>query len=433
MEKQIEKIELRSDDVREILERPPHSLVRYGTSVICFILLILLIGSFIFCYPDVISGQVLVTTENPPVWVVAKSTGRVQEIYFADKDLIKTGDVIAVIENPAVTDDVLHLKNGLKNDVTINDSTVFVPKSMFRKTYVLGELQPAYSTFNKTVNSYLNFLSLNLITQDRNLIYKQIEGRDIYLTTLKHQLGLREKELDIAQSSYDREKALFERGVISRSEFETTEQDFLTKQQNLEQLKAGIVSESIENVKLRDSAGRLGVEFLQDRNNVYADLSAAYRELLAEIEKWEQTYLLSAPQSGYINFDKFWSRNQEIKSGDKVFAIVPKEQGRLVGKLQVPVSGSGKIKRGQQVNIKISGYPYLEYGILRGVVSNISLVANENFYTIELDLPSGLHSTMNTKFEFNGELDGIAEVITEKKSVAVRILSPLKYLLENHL
>lgn len=433
MEKRIEKIELRSDDVREILERPPHSLVRYGTSAICFILLVLFVGSFIFHYPDVISGQVVVTTENPPAWIVAKSTGRIQNIYFSDKDQIKTGDLIAVIENPAITDDVLHLKRVLLSEVEINDSVVSVPTSLFRKAYVLGELQPSYSAFDKMVNSYLNFLSLNLITQDRNLIYKQIEGRDTYLTTLKKQLELREKELNIAQSSYEREKSLFERGVISRSEFETTEQDFLTKQQNLQQLKASIVSEGVENAKLRDSAGRLGVEYLQDKNNVYADLLASYRELLAEIEKWEQTYLLSASQPGYISFDKLWSKNQEVASGDKVFAVIPEEQGNIVGKLQIPVSGSGKIQIGQQVNIKVSGYPYLEYGVLKGIVRNISLVANDNFYAVEVDLPSGLSSTMNKEFEFNGELDGIAEIITENRSLAIRILSPLKYLLGNHL
>lgn len=426
-------IELRSDDVREILERPPHSLVRYGTSVICFVLFVLFIGSFIFRYPDMINGQVVITTENPPVWIVAKSTGRVRELYCSDKAQIKAGELIAVIENPAVTNDVLYLKKLLLNDVRISDSAVFFPPTLFRTKYELGELQPAYSSFDKMVNSYQNFFSLNLISQDKNIIYRQIEGRDVYLVALQKQLELRKKELVVAESSYQREKSLFERGVVSRSEFEVTEQDFLTKQQNLQELEANIVSEGIENAKLRDSAGRLNVEYLQDKNNIYADLLASYRELLAEIEKWEQTYLLAAPQSGYINFDKFWSKNQELKTGDKVFAIIPSEQGDIIGKLQVPVSGSGKIQVGQQVNIKVAGYPYLEYGVLRGNVRNISLVANENYYTVEVGLPSGLLSTMNKEFEFKGELDGVAEIITEDRSLAVRILSPLQYLLKNHL
>lgn len=429
MKDSIDKIELRSDEVREILERPSRSLVQYGTSVICFVLSVLFAGSFIFRYPDTISGQVVITTENPPVWIVAKSTGRIKELYCSDKASVSEKMLIAVIENPANTDDVLSLKKRLTEEIKISDSVVSIPASLFRTMYELGELQPAYSSFNKVANNYLNFLSLNLTKQDEAHIRKEIAGRNTYLTSLRAQLDLRKKELVVAKSSYEREKSLFERGVISRSEFEVTEQNYLSGQQNLRQLEANIMSEGIESVKLHDSANRLGIEYSQDKNSRYADLLAAYQELVSEIEKWEQTYLLAAPQPGRLTFNAFWSKHQEIKTGDKVFAVVPERQGRIMGKLQIPVSGSGKVRAGQEVNIRLSGYPYLEYGILRGTVKNISLVANDNYYMVEVDLPSGLTSTMNRSFDFPGELDGMAEIITENRSVAVRILEPLRYFL----
>ena len=33
--KESDKIELRSDEVQEILSRPPHALIRYGISIFC--------------------------------------------------------------------------------------------------------------------------------------------------------------------------------------------------------------------------------------------------------------------------------------------------------------------------------------------------------------------------------------------------------------
>lgn len=427
------KIELRSDDVREILERPPHSLVRYGTLVVCFILSVLFIGSFIFRYPDTIGGEIVITAENPPVRIVAKSSGRIKELYCKDKASVNEKELIAVIENPANTKDVLTLKKRLTDEIIISDSMVSISPLLFSVKYELGELQPAYSSFNKMVNNYLNFLSLNLTKQDENLIHKEIEGRNTYLSSLRSQLDLRRKELIVAESSYEREKSLLERGVISRSEFEATEQDFLSKQQNLRQLEATILSEGIESVKLRDSANRLSVEYLQDKNNKYADLLAGYQELVSEIEKWEQTYLLTAPQSGSLTFNTFWTKDQEIKTGDKVFAIVPGKQGRIIGKMQTPLSGSGKIKVGQDVNIKLSGYPYLEYGMLKGIVRNISLVANNNFHAVEIEFPSGLVSTMGKEFDLSGELIGVGEVITENRSVGERIISPLRYMIDNNM
>jgi len=59
-----EKIELRSREVQEILARPPKKLVRYGTAVVCGILAILIGSSFFFSYPDIISGEAIITTSS---------------------------------------------------------------------------------------------------------------------------------------------------------------------------------------------------------------------------------------------------------------------------------------------------------------------------------------------------------------------------------
>ena len=107
MRERLDNIELRSDEVKDILTRPPHSLIRYGTTVICLILLLFFVGSFFFRYPDIIQGDVIVTTENPPAWIVAKATGRIKELYITDKSSVNQGDLIAVIDNPAITTDVI--------------------------------------------------------------------------------------------------------------------------------------------------------------------------------------------------------------------------------------------------------------------------------------------------------------------------------------
>ena len=46
------EIELRSEEVQEVMNHIPPSILRYGISVLLGILLILLIGSTFFNYPD---------------------------------------------------------------------------------------------------------------------------------------------------------------------------------------------------------------------------------------------------------------------------------------------------------------------------------------------------------------------------------------------
>ena len=420
-------IELRSEEVQEILSRPPHALVRYGITVICSVLVLLFIGSFFFSYPDVVSGDVTITTENPPVWLVAKSTGKIKELMCSDKQKVKQGDILAVIENSASTNDVQSVYKMLTT-VIISDSNFCFPKELVAKSYDMGVLQSNFSAFTKAAMNYDNFLTLNLTLQEKNSLQKQITNRKMYFANLQKQLEMKKKELVISKSAYNRDKLLFSQKVISASDMETAEQTYLTKQQDLQQLQTNISMQNVESSQMKESVNKLSIQYLQEKHQMFSELKSTHRELLAAIANWQQNYLLIASQSGIVTFNTFWKRNQYINAGDKVFAIVSHQPGQLIGKIKVPALGSGKIQTGQKVNIKVAGYPYMEYGFLKAETKGISLVANNDYYMVEVGFPKGLHSTVNKELKFNGEMNGTAEIITENRSLIERIYTPIKLL-----
>ena len=427
--KESDRIELRSEEVQEILSRPPHSLVRYGISIICVVILMLFVGSFFFRYPDIVQGDIVITTENPPVWLVAKSTGKINELFCSDKQVVKQGDFIAVIDNAASTSDV-QILNQLLSTVLISDSSFYIPKELIIQSYELGEMQSNFSAFAKAAMNYYNFLTLNLINQEKTSLQRQILDRTEYSSNLQKQFEMKKKELKFSALAYERDKLLFAHKVISDANMETAELTYLNKQQEFQQLQTSISLENIAFFQLKESVTKLSIQYLHEKNQLFSELKSAHNELLASIKKWEQTYLLVALQTGIVTFNTFWKRNQFINSGDKVFAIVSHNPGRLIGKIKIPSSGSGKVQLGQLVNIKVAKYPYLEYGVLQGVTRNISLVSNSDYYTVEVDFSKGLHSTVNKELKFTGELNGIAEILTENNSLIDRILSPMKYLVK---
>lgn len=107
--------------------------------------------------------------------------------------------------------------------------------------------------------------------------------------------------------------------------------------------------------------------------------------------------------------------------------IIPKNQGKMIGKLTLSFKGAGKVKKGQQVNIKFSNYPYLEYGMVRGVVESISLVPEDQNYIVEVSLPDSLTTFYGKTLSFTQEMQGSAEIITEDKRLLEQILRPIKY------
>ena len=56
-------LDLRSEEVQEILGRPPRWIVRCGIAVICAIVAGLFVGSYFIKYQDVIAGLITITTE----------------------------------------------------------------------------------------------------------------------------------------------------------------------------------------------------------------------------------------------------------------------------------------------------------------------------------------------------------------------------------
>ena len=432
MEKQEEKdIELRCEEVQEILTRPPHALVRWGITAFFSVLALFFIGGCFFKYPDVVSAQITVTTEHPPVWIVARGSGKIKEVYGKDRERIEAGKIIAVLENPAETEDVLLLEEALQ-DFCLTDSCVH--GILFPEHLALGSIQAFYATFIKSLTDYRNFLSLDLYEQKIEATRKELQEYRNYIVHLKRQAELDKEQVRIAETVHSREKKLFGEGLTAQSDYEEAKQVFLNRQQGQEQMMTSLSSAKIQEAQLQQNILEIRMERSREANSLGTALKAAYNELQVSIEDWKMTYLFISPAGGILSYNNVWQKNQNVNSGDKVFSIVASQTGDIIGKIKLPVNGSGKVKPGQRVNISVTGYPYMEFGFLTGTVVSVSLLTDsDSMYTVTVSLPQDLCTSYGKVLDFNGELTGTAEVMTDERSITGRLLEPLRYLWEKYL
>lgn len=424
------KIELRSEEVQEILTRPPHALVRWGITIFFCIMALFFIGGCFFKYPDILNASITVTTENPPVWIVARSTGKLQEMYIEDNDSVNAGQIIAVLENPASTSDVLRLKSDL---VQFNLTDSCFKDKQFVEDLALGNIQSAYNAFLRNLTDYHNFLSINLYQQKIDATQKELREYRNYIEHLRKQIELDKTREKIASNSHNREKTLYDKGLISRAEYEEAQQIFLSKQQTGEQMQTSISSAKIQEAQLEQNILQTEMEKTREANSLKTTLTAAYNDLLTAISNWELSYIFISPIDGVLSYNQIWQVNQNVITGDKVFSVVNGERGAVIGKIKLPVSGSGKVKTGQRVNIQMYGYPYLEYGFLTGTITSISLMADDDEnYAITVSIPQNLQTSYGKVLDLKGELTGSAEVMADERSVIERLFNPLRYLWERY-
>jgi multidrug resistance efflux pump len=426
----LKEVEIRSEEVQEIMGFIPHWIIRWGLTAIFLVVTFLMIGSWFFKYPDIIASTIVVTTENPPANLVARTSGKITELYVRDKQEVREGESIAVIENATNHHHLFELKEKLE---AMNSFFTYYENPVteqFDKNYSLGELQATYAAFLKNYADYQHFIKLSYHQKKINSTRAEIAHHKVMQKQLQRQDKIMEEELKMSRDQYQRAIQLYNDKIISKSEFETAKSTHLQKQYASETAKTNLANSDIQINRLEQSVLELELQFKESKTRVQLALSQAYENLIGRIAQWEQSYLLKAPISGMVTFTKFWSINQNVKAGDKVVTVVPEEGGKIIGKVIMPLRGSGKVKVGQRVNIKFTNFPHMDYGIVTGIIKSKSLVASDNFYSLEVDLPDGLLTSYGKELEFSQEMQGTAEIITEDIRLLERIFKPIKSILK---
>ena len=426
-------VEIRSEEVQEILGYIPRWIIRWGITTILIVIFVLMIGTWFFKYPDVITSTIVVTTENPPADIVARASGKIQQLFVKDKQQVKKDDYIAVIDNVATHHHVFDVKSKLDQLKSHLSNFNQLNRVYFNKNYSLGEIQTFYEGFLKSYKDYFYFIKLDYHNKKINSLKEQIDRHHSLYKRLLRQKEIFEEEFKLSKKEYERNKKLLKEGYISQSEFESSRSNFLQKEYAFEGAKTSLANEKIQTSQLEQTIQDLRHQYEEQKNERQLELKQSADNLTSQIALWEHNYLLKAPINGKVSFNKFWSINQNVKAGDTVFTIVPpNRENKIIGKLVLPIQGSGKVKLKQKVNIKFDNYPHMEYGMLRGVIKSKSLVPSGNLYMVEVNLPNGLMTNYRKKLTFSQQMQGTAEIITEDIRLLERIFQPIKSLLKRH-
>ncbi|UHG94920.1 hypothetical protein [Spirosoma oryzicola] len=102
--------------------------------------------------------------------------------------------------------------------------------------------------------------------------------------------------------------------------------------------------------------------------------------------------------------------------------IMPQEVSGYEVQIRLPIRGSGKIKAGQHVLIRLDEYPTNEFGYLEGFITSFIPVSIDQHYRVNVQLSKGLMTTLNKKLPLQPELRGTAEVMLDEKKLLQRMI-----------
>lgn len=421
------QIELRSEEFQEVLGNVPSWILRRGITLIAIIILIILAGSAIFRYPDIVTTNMTLTGSTPAASIVARTSGKIQELNITDKQAVQQGSYLAVIENPANTNDI----QILKEYITLLNQEIDAPITLPSKDLKLGNIQSLYSNFYITLFDYHEFKRLQYYTKKIDFMKEKIDQYRTYHQTIVGQKTIVSEQFQLNRNQYQRDSLLNKRGVISSEELETTRNQYLQGYLSLENIHSSIQNTEMQITQMQENLLDTEYQYQDKKNQLETQLKTYIAQLQAEIQAWELNYVLITPIAGQVTFTNYWIKNQNVTTGETVFTVIPDENQEVLGKAQMPITRSGKVKVGQKVNIRFVNFPDNEYGITKGIVKNISMVPTKdaqgmNYYTVEIELPEGLTTTYNKELPYLPEMQAQADIVTENISMLERFFMPLR-------
>ena len=424
--KELKEVELRSEELQEVMGKIPPWILRWGTAVLFGVVVILLVGSSFFTYPDVIQAPIQLTGSTPPAGIIAFSSGKLDMLNTENNQIVQAGDYLAVIHNPAQTDDVLYLKTFL-NELDVENDSVFV---LPEKNPQLGNLQSLYASFHTLLFQYNEYIRQQYYPIRIQMTKERIVRYQEQYRSLLRQQKMTEEQTALIDRNYERSATLYEQGGISGKELDESRSRQLQGLLSEESMFSTINNMRIQMAQLNESLIDMEYQYTEKTNDFRSQIRSMVSQLKANIRTWEMSYVLMSPIDGKITFTRYWVSNQNVQSGEEVFTVIPVLESRLIGKAMLPVARSGKVKIGQKANLRLDNFPDNEFGMLKGIVLNISLVptvsGGNTYYVVEIALPDGLYTNYKKELPYLPNMQGVAEIITEDISLLGRFIMPMK-------
>lgn len=420
-----QEIEIRSQEVQEILSHVPNWMIRWGNTLLFALIIMLLFITWFVKYPDVINTEVMVTTFFPPEKIYAKSTGQFEVFLTTEDKNVSENEILAVIDNSASYKDVLLLKS-ITDTITFNRNEFSFPIEKL-PFLILGDITTSFSQFE---NDYSEYVLNNKLTPYKSESFAnrmsviEAKGR---LQILLSQKNLNKKELEFKEKDLNRSKKMFTQGVISAKDKEQKEIEFLQSKRSYKSLETSIsqIRELINN-SAKNLEGT-SIKKTQNDSRLKKKAIQSFLYLKKAIKDWEKQYALTSSIDGKVSFLSFWNKNQTVKTDELIFIIIPTKDNSFIGKIKAPAANSGKIKKGQRVQIKLLTYPSDEFGELNGKVLSISQIPDiEGNYLIDVELPQNLKTTYGKTIAFRQEMKGTADIVTEDLRLIERFFYQLR-------
>ena len=256
------------------------------------------------------------------------------------------------------------------------------------------------------------------------------------LNRQKNQLQEKIKQCDIELEQINQQISALEVQILATARPYNFQQSQSPTAANNEIDESSIESAILE---LSQSLPTVAQQFAKDRRDLIVKRTELIKDLTAGRTKLEQintqldNSVIIAPANGTILKLSLRNPGQTVEPGVAIAQIVP-SNAPLVFKGRVTAADIARVKVDQPVQIRISAYPFPDYGILKGTVSSISPDAiapealQEAYYEVTIKPERPYLVKGDRQYPIQPGMEGRADIIYSQETVLTFVLRKVRLL-----
>lgn len=417
-------IEIRSEEIQELITRPPAWLLRWGITLVFFVLCTLATGAWFIHYPDIVRAPFTLTSVNAPKPVLTRTEGRLAKLMVHESMFVQAGDSLAYMESTASHAEVLALARELRKAWQFGSSgnLAALERLHLANYHRLGELQTAYQTFEQARIKLRAYAVHSYYDREKRLLQQELADAQKMAGNLQRQRQLQAQDVQLAQADFDAQRQLAQQKVIPPLELMREESKAIARKLPYNQTSMAIITNlASQRAKQREILA-LDKVASEQRDTFLQALNT----LQSAVDAWLAKYVVCAPEAGQVFFSKLVEVNQPLIQNEELFYISPPAVNHF-GLIRVPQQSAGKVAPGQTVLIKFAAYPYQEYGVVHGRIASIAEVpAKDSAFIAKVSLPHGLTTTSGRHLTYKTGITASAEIVTNDKRLLEKMFDQLR-------
>lgn len=463
-------------DSRELMDSRPHKF----TIIFIYIVIVIVAAAFIWSYigeKEIVvktSGVVRPSAEVKDI--SNKVSGKIESVNFSDGEKVKKGKVLYTLDHKEfdMQKDALEKQLKLEKDdmdgtnalkKSINDGTNYLDKNTQEEYYdeyekyaddcknitdsasyagvQISNLQDTVNKLNcliKSVNDNKNYFNDNSSYNNQYTDYEinvqqyqnKITQAQQLSDSLKNEAGIEQSEIVQADSDVQNNKSQLE---IYKNKFLGDTKSSL--EENESKLKS--IQADPQSLNTNSSQAASVSEY---KNQTIIQLDGSIKSIqekidggndnLKSINENIKNCTVKAEHDGIINSINNLDKGDYIQSGAAIASILPVKSSKFKIMLYIDNKDIGNIKKGQEVNIKLSALSYSEYGMLKSKIENISADAKTSqgsktsYYTAEVLIPNKLlYSHKGEKAHIRNGMTCEGDVVTRREKIIYYVLEKI--------